>query len=63
MGFELLILANRSVDDVELVCRISFGQQGVNRETPPLPYRDIQLPAKLKFGYYTSGKVEWFRSI
>ncbi|KAL0953568.1 hypothetical protein HGRIS_004786 [Hohenbuehelia grisea] len=44
----------RSVNDVELASRVVFGHQGPYCETAPLPYRDINLPKKLKFGYYTS---------
>jgi len=48
----------RSVGDVELACRLIFGRSGQSREwLPPLPYRDVKLPAKLKFGYYKSYPV------
>ncbi|KAL6300010.1 amidase [Sparassis latifolia] len=43
----------RSVDDVELACRVVFGK-GSNREVSPMPFRDVQIPAKLHFGYYIS---------
>lgn len=44
----------RSVEDLELVCRVVFGQEGRLQMPPPLTYRDVHLPAKLKLGYYTS---------
>lgn len=44
----------RSVGDVELACRVIFGQEGRLQMPPPLPYRDVELPEKLRFGYYTS---------
>lgn len=44
----------RSVDDLEVACRVTFGHQGTYCDTAPLPYREINLPPKLKFGYYTS---------
>lgn len=46
---------HRSVDDLEVACRVTFGHQGTYCDTAPLPYREINLPPKLKFGYYTSG--------
>jgi amidase len=45
---------SRSVEDVELVCRTVFGVQNSHPEPAPIPYRDVILPPKLKFGYYTS---------
>ena len=45
----------RSVKDVELAARVVVGQQGVGYHPAPVPYREVQLPSKLKFGYYTSG--------
>jgi len=57
-GFEGLHVVTgpmgRSVGDIELACKATFGQPGQGYFPAPLPYRDIQLPAKLKFGYYTS---------
>jgi len=43
----------RSVKDVDLLCRIAFGAQG-HTPTAPVLYRQVTLPSKLKFGYYTS---------
>ncbi|RDB20927.1 putative amidase PB8B6.03 [Hypsizygus marmoreus] len=44
----------RSIDDLELVSRLVFGVQGLDQNIAPLPFRDVELPAKLRFGYYTS---------
>ena len=41
----------RSVDDLEVASKLMFGNGGV----APVPFREVELPAKLKFGYYTSG--------
>ncbi|KAI5121616.1 hypothetical protein M0805_001147 [Coniferiporia weirii] len=45
---------SRSVEDIELACRVLFGASGPAHELPPLPYRESSLPDKLRFGYYTS---------
>ena len=46
----------RSVGDVELACRALFSKSSTLVEgLPPVPYRDVTLPQKLKFGYYKSG--------
>ncbi|KAJ7121254.1 amidase [Mycena crocata] len=42
----------RCVGDVELACRVSFGARGVYGDFPPVPFRDVTLPKKLRFGYY-----------
>ncbi|KAG6869233.1 hypothetical protein C0993_009097 [Termitomyces sp. T159_Od127] len=44
----------RSVEDLKLVSQIVFGVQGNEQSIAPIPYRQIQLPHKLRFGYYTS---------
>ncbi|RPD64393.1 amidase signature enzyme [Lentinus tigrinus ALCF2SS1-7] len=44
----------RSVEDLELAARVVFGKQGTDYAPAPLPYRDVVLPEKLKFGYYLS---------
>ncbi|KAI0741898.1 amidase signature enzyme [Daedaleopsis nitida] len=49
----------RSVEDLELAARVVFGKtQGRSTSTgcdpAPLPYRDVALPEKLRFGYYLS---------
>ncbi|KAJ7680739.1 amidase [Mycena polygramma] len=47
----------RCMDDLELACRVSFGAQGVYNDHPPLPFRNVTLPKKLRFGYYTSDGI------
>ncbi|KAG6854260.1 hypothetical protein C0991_008953 [Blastosporella zonata] len=44
----------RSIDDLQLVSRVIFGAQSNEQSIAPIPYREVQLPAKLRFGYYTS---------
>ncbi|KAF9054357.1 amidase [Panaeolus papilionaceus] len=44
----------RSVKDVELVARATFGGPSTANAIAPIPYRDVTLPPKLCFGYYTS---------
>ncbi|KAI0923915.1 hypothetical protein AcV5_009322 [Taiwanofungus camphoratus] len=46
----------RSVNDVELACRVVFGQQGPDYGSAPLPYREVKIPDKLRFGYYISDR-------
>ncbi|KAG9001537.1 hypothetical protein FRB94_004688 [Tulasnella sp. JGI-2019a] len=58
-GFEGIRLCmgpmGRSVDDIELACRLIFGQSTkLDIWLPPLPYREVMIPNKLKFGYYKS---------
>ncbi|KAK0466783.1 amidase signature domain-containing protein [Desarmillaria tabescens] len=57
-GFEGLIAINgpmaRSVEDLKLFCRTLFGVPDAISLVPPMPYREHNLPEKLKFGYYTS---------
>ncbi|KAG7445163.1 amidase signature enzyme [Guyanagaster necrorhizus] len=57
-GFEGLIAINgpmaRSVEDLKLFCRTLFGMPDAISHVPPMPYREPNLPEKLKFGYYTS---------
>lgn len=50
----------RSADDVTLLAKALLGKKGSNEDIPPLPFRQVELPQKLKFGYYTSG--QWTRS-
>lgn len=45
----------RSVDDIELGARLVFGKMGDDFDPAPLPYRDPQMPATLRFGFYLSG--------
>ncbi|KAI0741896.1 amidase signature enzyme [Daedaleopsis nitida] len=44
----------RSVEDVELGARLVFGKQGTDYDPAPLPYRDPDMPEKLRFGFYVS---------
>ncbi|KAG8878215.1 hypothetical protein FRB98_006316 [Tulasnella sp. 332] len=58
-GFEGVRLCmgpmGRSVDDIELACRLIFGQSTkLDIWLPPLPYKEVTIPVKLKFGYYKS---------
>lgn len=46
----------RSVADLEVFCRLTFGVSDTIRAIAPIPYRDVKLGPKQKFGYYTSGK-------
>ncbi|KAH7920402.1 amidase signature enzyme [Leucogyrophana mollusca] len=47
----------RSVGDCELFCRTIFGRQDDVHHNVPIPYREVKLPEKLRFGYYTSDLV------
>jgi len=49
-------LYGRSVEDLELVCRMGFGVRGNDLNVMPLPFREVQLPKKLRFGYFTTGQ-------
>jgi Asp-tRNA(Asn)/Glu-tRNA(Gln) amidotransferase A subunit family amidase len=44
----------RGVDDLEAAARAVIGKRGSHTFyfPAPVPYRDVQLPKKLKFGYY-----------
>ncbi|KAJ7591264.1 amidase [Mycena floridula] len=45
----------RSIDDLELVCKVTFGSQDpADFSVVPLPYRPFELSPKLHFGYYTT---------
>ena len=46
----------RTVEDVEIACRVVFGSDSINYDPAPIPYRDASLPEKLKFGFYTEGQ-------
>ncbi|KAG6372254.1 amidase signature domain-containing protein [Boletus reticuloceps] len=48
---------DRSVRDCELFCRTVFGELDYANQTVPVPFRPVELPGKLKFGYYVSGKL------
>ena len=47
----------RSVVDLERMARVLFGaRDGRHAYFPaPVPYRDVTLPEKLRFGYYLNG--------
>lgn len=44
----------RGVEDLEAAARAVIGKRGSDKSyfPAPIPYRDVQLPKKLKFGYY-----------
>lgn len=44
----------RGVEDLEAAARAVIGRRGSDKFyfPAPIPYRDVQLPKKLKFGYY-----------
>ncbi|KAI0927448.1 hypothetical protein AcV5_007990 [Taiwanofungus camphoratus] len=44
----------RSVDDIELACRLVFGKTIEDSILAPVPYREVKLPDKLRLGYYVS---------
>ncbi|KAH9888812.1 amidase signature enzyme [Cubamyces lactineus] len=44
----------RTVDDIELAARLVFGKQGTEYDPAPLPYREPEMPKKLRFGFYLS---------
>ncbi|KAF8270691.1 amidase signature domain-containing protein [Lactarius quietus] len=47
----------RSVADLERMSRVLFGKGGNGQDIfpAPVPYRDVTLPEKLRFGYYLNG--------
>ena len=47
----------RSVADLERMARVLFGESGGSQAyfPAPIPYRDVTLPKKLRFGYYLNG--------
>ncbi|KAH9057420.1 amidase [Lactarius vividus] len=49
----------RSVADLERMARVLFGARGGGHAyfPSPLPYRDVKLPEKLRFGYYLNDGV------
>ncbi|KAI6025550.1 amidase signature domain-containing protein [Pisolithus marmoratus] len=55
-GFEAIRVSYgpmaRSIEDCDLFSRIAFGQLDPARRVTPVPYRPVELPKKLKFGYY-----------
>jgi Asp-tRNA(Asn)/Glu-tRNA(Gln) amidotransferase A subunit family amidase len=45
----------RSVEDLILASRVLLGKTDMIGAVPPVPYREVKLPEKLKFGFYTDG--------
>ena len=41
----------RTVEDIEIATRVVFGKFA-NHSSAPVPYREVELGQKLKFGYY-----------
>ena len=41
----------RTVEDIEIASRVVFGKSA-NNSSAPVPYREIKLGGRLKFGYY-----------
>ena len=41
----------RSVEDIEIASRVVFGKFA-NYSSAPVPYREVKVGRKLKFGYY-----------
>ncbi|KAJ7756802.1 amidase [Mycena maculata] len=56
-GFEAIVSVGgpmgRSVEDLETFCRIAFGVPGRTHNLAPVLYRQLTLPQKLRFGYYS----------
>ena len=46
-----------SVDDLELAARVMLGAVDPLDDVMPLPFREIKLGPKLRFGYYTEGML------
>lgn len=50
----------RSVEDLELVARTVFNStiltDVAESSIAPVPYRTIELPKKIRFGYYTDSE-------
>jgi amidase len=62
-GFEAIRSSHgplaRSVQDCELFCKTIFGQKDSSHQNIPMPYQAVELPSKLRFGYYLSdGMIE-----
>ncbi|KAG2356852.1 amidase signature domain-containing protein [Suillus spraguei] len=43
-----------SVQDCELFCKTIFGQKDSSHQNIPMSYHAVELPSKLRFGYYLS---------
>ncbi|KAJ7180614.1 amidase [Mycena filopes] len=48
----------RSVKDLDLFCRVTFGIPGRSVGFAPILYREPKLPEKLRFGYYADNYVK-----
>ncbi|KAJ7760504.1 amidase [Mycena metata] len=61
-GFEGIVSVagplGRSVRDLELFCRATFGIPGRHIGLAPILYREPQLPEKLRFGYYADNYIK-----
>jgi Asp-tRNA(Asn)/Glu-tRNA(Gln) amidotransferase A subunit family amidase len=55
----------RSVADLECMARVLFGKNGSGHGyfPAPVPYRDVTLPEKLRFGYYLNGALVPLRNL
>ncbi|KAI0065501.1 amidase [Artomyces pyxidatus] len=47
----------RSVNDLEVMLRVTFGGQDTNYFPAPVPYRDVEIPKVVRFGYYTTDNL------
>ncbi|KAJ7197250.1 amidase [Mycena pura] len=43
----------RSIDDLEMFCQLTLGVQARSFGLAPIPFREPNMPEKLRFGYYT----------
>lgn len=50
--------AHSSVDDIELAARIMLGARDPLVDVLPIPFREVTIPKKLRFGYYVDGKPQ-----
>ena len=41
----------RTVEDIEIASRVVFGKSA-NYSSAPIPYREVKIGPRLKFGYY-----------
>jgi Asp-tRNA(Asn)/Glu-tRNA(Gln) amidotransferase A subunit family amidase len=46
----------RSVRDLTLAARVVFGRPDELGVVAPLPFREVELPKRLNFGFYTDGE-------
>ncbi|KAG2353408.1 amidase signature domain-containing protein [Suillus spraguei] len=58
LGFEAIRSSHGSlagsVQDCELFCKTIFGQKDSSHQNIPMSYHAVELPSKLRFGYYLS---------